>query len=87
MAASEVEVLNRVQGLKEGILPTGRKVGIVPVPGTSMYELRYTDGKPGQVPERYNSRFTSQVWANKFKESWLTEFWDMSDQQAAKLKK
>jgi hypothetical protein len=88
MAESDTatEVLTRAKGLKEQLLPTGRKLGVVPVRGLSMYQLAYSDGKGGEIPDEYKSKFTSYAYAQRELNRFLVDFWDVSDRAQSKKK-
>lgn len=85
MAESEVEVLTRDKAVPQNILPTGRKVGPIPVRGSSMFTIGYVDDKPGKVPEEYQGRYTGIKQAEKDIQRFVRELWDVSDN--AKQKK
>lgn len=82
---AESEVLTRDKAIPENILPTGRKLGIVPVKtGHGLYEITYTDGKGGVVPNDLVGRFTGTRWAQDALNRFLEEMWDMSDKASKK---
>jgi hypothetical protein len=85
MADVENEVLTREKAQPQNILPTGRKIGIQHVKGTSMYKLHYLDGA-GELPDRYKSFYTGISQANKDLKQFVSEFWDISDKASTKKK-
>ena len=88
MVESETPVvLTREAASKEGVLPTGRKVGIVHVKGTSMYELAYVDSKGGPISDEYRGRFTSLHYAQRELQRYVDDLWDISDRAASRSKK
>lgn len=80
---AEVEVLTRDKAIREGVLPTGRKVGIVPIRGYNLYEIKYIDGN-GEIPDAYKSRYTALHYADKELKRFLNDFWDISDKATRK---
>ena len=86
MAENEVEVLSRDKAEKENILPTGRKVGIKHLRGTSMYYLTYVDGKAGDIPSEYQSKFTGLQSAERELRRFVRELWDVSDRSTRRTK-
>lgn len=84
MAENDTEVLTSEKAIPLNILPTGRKVGYVPVRGLNMYELRYVDGKPGALPEECNGRFTSIKLAEQAIRNYVSGLWEISDRSGKK---
>lgn len=80
----ENEVLTKDKGLKENLLPTGRKLGIVLVPGTSLYRIKFVDNKQGDVPQEYSGKYTSRVYAEKDLKDYVESFWTMSESVSQK---
>jgi hypothetical protein len=81
----ESEVLTRDKAIPHNVLPTGRKVGIVPVKGSGMVTIAYVDNKQGgSIPDRYTGRYTGLSMANKDLKKFVTEFWDLSDSSQKK---
>jgi hypothetical protein len=81
---AENEVLTRDKAIPEYVLPTGRKLGIVPVRGSGHYQIAYVDGKPGSLPEKYAGRYTGQARAKRDLELFLNDLWDISDKATKK---
>lgn len=86
MAENDSEVLTRDKAVPHGILPTGRKIGVIPVRGVTMYQIGYVDGKPGTIPDEYSSKFTSIVYAEREAHRFVSDFWDVSDKASSKPK-
>jgi len=78
------EVLTKEKALPLNILPTGRKVGVAHVRGTGMYELKYVDGKGGEVPDEYKSRYTGTHYAMAAAKKFVKELWDISEKASKK---
>lgn len=88
MAEAEMkEVLQRQPSIENGVLPTGRRVGVVPVRNRAMYQLAYVDGKGGELPDEYKSNFTSIAYAQKALFQFCNDLWDVSDKAASRSKK
>jgi hypothetical protein len=81
---AEVEVLTRATSVPQNILPTGRQVGIKHTRGVGMYEIKYIDGKPGDLPDEYKGRYTGIQFAEKSIKRLVNTFWDISDKAAKK---
>jgi len=79
------EVLTRQEAIGKDLLPTGRKVGVVSVPGTAMLKIAFLDG-PGTLPDKYAGKFTSRIRAGVEMKKYLAEFWDVSDAATRKGK-
>jgi hypothetical protein len=82
----EVNILTREASVPKNILPTGRQVGIGHVRGIGMYEIKYVDGKPGELPDEYKSKFTGIMSAEKTLKRLVNAFWDISDKASFKKK-
>ena len=80
------EILTSEKGMKENLLPTGRKLGVVPVKGFSMYKIAYVDGKGGEIPAQYASNFTTLTYATRELKRFLFDLWAVSDKVSSKRK-
>ena len=88
MAESDLpQVISRQPSVEDGILPTGRQVGVVPVRNRAMYQLSYIDGKGGELPDEYKGMFTSLTYAYTALRRFCNDLWDVSDKAAARSKK
>ena len=87
MAENNTEVLTKEVGLKENITPTGRKLGVALVPGTTLYNIKYIDNKQGDVPQEYKGRFTSYFYAETALKKYIEQFWEMSEETSRKQKR
>ena len=76
--------MNREESIKNYITATGRKVGTVPVPGSGLWKIRYADGKPGPVPEKWQGRYTSGLNAQQAALVFVTETWDVAEEHTKK---
>lgn len=83
----ENEVLTRAECAKANVLPTGRKLGVLPVRHTAMYQINYVDGKGGELPSECKSRFTSIRYAENELSRFVNSLWDVSDKASSKSKK
>jgi hypothetical protein len=83
---AESEVLTRENAAPKNILPTGRKVGVMPVRGSGRYRLGYVDSKPGALPAEYQGEYTGIHYAEQALQRFVTLFWDMSDNEQKKKK-
>lgn len=79
-----VKVLVRGDAVASNLTPTGRKLGVVPVPGTALVRIKFIDGKPGELPSELQQNFTSFPIAQRAINTYLNKFWDTSDKQAKK---
>ncbi len=71
---------NREQAIREGYTPTGRKVGVALVKGTSLYRVFFVDDKPGpRELSEIDSMFTKPEFAIDAMSKYLKDFWDLSD--------
>jgi hypothetical protein len=84
LTMAENEVLTRDAAIPERVLPTGRKLGVLPVKGAGMFTIHYVDGKPGMLPEKYSGRYTGLLAAEDALEKFLHELWDVSDSATKK---
>lgn len=82
--AESSEVLTRDKAIPDNILPTGRKVGPIPVRGTAFFTIGYVDGKAGKVPEEYQGNYTGIRQAEKDIKRFVRELWDVSDKAQSK---
>jgi len=82
--ADTVKVLSREDSIAKNITPTGRKLGVVPVPGTALVRVKYVDNKQGDLPAELNSPFTGFHYAQKAIHAYLTRFWNKSDNATKK---
>lgn len=80
-------VIVRAPSVEDNVLPTGRKVGVVPVRNTTMYKLDYVDGKGGEMPDEYKGRFTSLRYAETELRRFVNALWDVSDKVSLRSKK
>ncbi len=81
---------NREQAIAQGYTPTGRKLGIAVVKGTSLYKVFYVDDKPGtrEISEMgLDSMWTKPEFAEEAMRKYLTEFWNMSEAAAKKAER
>jgi hypothetical protein len=81
---AESEVLTRDKAIPQNILPTGRKLGVVPVKGKGLYALAYMDEKPGSLPDQYKGTYTGLSQATKDLKKFVHDLWDVSDQATKK---
>lgn len=79
-----VKVLCRADALASNTTPTGRKLGVVPVPGSALVRIKFVDGKPGDLPDELLAPFTGFHYAQKAIYAYLTKFWDKSDKASNK---
>lgn len=78
---------NREMAMREGYTPTGRKLGVSIVKGTSLYKVVYVDDKPGPrelTDHGLDSMWTKPEMANEALQKYLKAFWDMSDSTVKK---
>jgi len=81
---AESEVLTRDKAIPENVLPTGRKLGILPVKGSGRYMLAYVDGKPGSLPDQYTGTYTGVSQAERDLKRFVSALWDVSDKATKK---
>lgn len=83
------EVLTKDLALHNNVAPNGRKFRTAPVKsGHSLFTIEYADDKGGRLPDELTATvFTSVTLAQDYLRQWLTRFWNMSDEQAAKNRK
>lgn len=84
--AKSVEVLTRDKAVPKGILPTGRTIGIKAIKGSGLFEIKYIDDKPGDVPDKYAGKYTGLTQATRHMNEFLNDFWDLSDKSASRKK-
>ena len=87
MDESNNEVLTREKAIPEGVTPTGRKLGVFPVKGTALYEIKYVDNKPGSIPFEYDGFYTGLIHAQRDLDRFLGKLWDASDAVVEKRRK
>lgn len=80
-------VITREPSIADNVLPTGRRLGVVPVRNTAMYQINYVDGKGGELPDDYKGRFTSIRYAQNELSRFVASLWDVSDKAASRSKK
>jgi hypothetical protein len=80
------EVLTRKKGLREGIMPTGRKLGVVPDRQMALHWVQYVDGKGGTLPYELQGSFTGRMKAQQALDEFLVKFWDISENASRKPK-
>jgi hypothetical protein len=49
-----------------------------------MYEIKYIDGKQGELPDEYKGRFTGVQFAERQLKRLVNGFWDVSDKASKK---
>jgi len=81
---AENDVLTKDTAAPKNVLPTGRKLGIVPVKGSGHVQITYVDGKPGSLPERYTGRYTGMTSAEKDLKQFVNDLWEISDKATKK---
>lgn len=77
-------VIARDQAIKELMTPAGKRLKVVHVSGTSLYQVSFTDG--GELPKELNQRFTDTERAIEKARQYLTRRWDEHEKPAAKGK-
>ena len=80
----DIQVLTMKEGLETNTIPTGRVLGLVPIPQTSMVEIKYIDGKAGQVPGEIGGSYTSTRFAQNHLTDYVKRFWLLSEQATKK---
>lgn len=85
--ADAAEILTRKVCEPKNILPTGRVLGTVPIPGTSMCRIAFVDGKGGPVPDELKGFYTSASYALGRIAKFVALFWEASDAAQAKQRK
>jgi hypothetical protein len=81
---SEDEVLTREVGIRNNVLPTGRKLGVVPDRQHGLFWIRWIDGKQGGIPDEIASAWTSPARAQEAIQNYVTRFWNISDNSTKK---
>ena len=72
---SILQKLGRDQAIKEGITPTGRKVGVGKVANTALFRIQFVDEKPGKLPAPYDGAYTKVELAAKDMVTYLEGAW------------
>lgn len=73
------EVLTKEYGIANDTTPTGRVLGILPIVGGRLCEIKFADGKPGTLPPEVSGKFTSVRFARDTLTRYVTGFWEFSD--------
>lgn len=80
------EVLTREEALKELKTPTGRQLTVAPRKQGTLFEIKFSDGKGGHLPDSMNGLFTSPTRAKAALMKYLEDFWNTSDSVKRKEK-
>lgn len=84
----EVPVCKNVaEGLQHGVTSTGRQLGVVTTADHGLWRIRYIDGKPGNLPERLQGRYTGVKFAQFDLDTFVEETWRIAAEKTPKRTK
>ena len=86
MDDAKPEILTREKGIKENIIPTGRKFAVVPDKQLGLCWIKFIDGKGGSIPAELSGAYTGRMRAQQALTDFVTRFWDLSDSASKKPK-
>jgi hypothetical protein len=78
-STQEVVVLTKESGIASNTIPTGRVLGLVPIPQSSMVQIQFVDGKPGGIPDEIGGIYTSVRYAQNHLTDYVKRFWSLSE--------
>ena len=80
-------LLDSDKAIEQRFTPFGRQLGVKMTDQYGMYQIAYTDGKPGDLPDVLCGRWTSGAYCEQALVAYLRQLWEFSNQKAQKLAK
>ncbi len=77
---------NKEEGLQFNQTATGRILGVEAIPGSAFYRIRFVDGKPGSVPDKYTGRYTNTKYAFDDISVLVADTWDEAQKHISKAR-
>lgn len=85
MTQTQPTLLTRAIGIQNLTTPTGRTLSAVKyLANPNLLKIAYVDGKGGTLPDNLTGLYTNSKTACADITKYVTEFWDISDEQAFK---